>query len=215
MNEKIYLHTINNGSDGIYNSKRQLSVLTSILKDNMIKSLRLQGREAHPSFSGLDYISFSDYEKREVYNKEMKYYNGFQGYCRDGLSITFPHEKLKVIEPTIVEICSKDIYGYEKMFELGFSEDERYSDLPDEVQVKDFVKLDDMNGILFPTESFIDTKFFRTKKKKIELLKREISVIKELLYKYNHSDINIYDIDSLNEVNDEFIESKILLTKNK
>ena len=36
MNEKIYLHTINNGRKDYYDSRHQLEVLKSILKDGAV-----------------------------------------------------------------------------------------------------------------------------------------------------------------------------------
>ena len=202
MNEKIYLHTINNGCRSIYTSKKQLEVFKQILESGELRSLRLQGKEMHPTFSGLDYISLSDYEKRDICNKEQAGYNTFNGYARDGISFAFPHENLDVIEP-------------ELMTKLGLSEEGRYSDLPDEVQVKDRVSLDKMSGITFPVESYLDTVFFRRKKVKLELIKQEINIIKELLDKYNYNDINLYNIDDLQEINDDYLEERIMLTKTK
>ena len=215
MNEKIYLHTINNGCRSIYTSKKQLEVFKQILESGELRSLRLQGKEMHPTFSGLDYISLSDYEKRDICNKEQAGYNTFNGYARDGISFAFPHENLDVIEPEIIGICSKSIRDFELMTKLGLSEEGRYSDLPDEVQVKDRVSLDKMSGITFPVESYLDTVFFRRKKVKLELIKQEINIIKELLDKYNYNDINLYNIDDLQEINDDYLEERIMLTKTK
>lgn len=217
MNEKIYLHTINNGMSDFYKSRKQLDTLDSILKSGKVLSRRLQGypENSYTNFSGMDYISLTDYEKRFICNKERERYNSFYAYVRNGLSITFPHESLDVIEPTIIGICSKDARGYRKMYALGLCEEERYTDLPDEVQVKDRVSLDKMSGITFPVESYLDTVFFRRKKVKLELIKQEINIIKELLDKYNYNDINLYNIDDLQEINDDYLEERIMLTKTK
>ncbi len=215
MNDKIYLHTINNGYRGVYTSNKQLDVFEQILKSGELQSLRIQGKPMHATFSGLDYISLADYEKRFVSNKEMDHYNTFNSYTRDGISFVFPHENIEVIEPTIIGICGLSREGYDLMYQLGLSENERYSDLPDEVQVKDRLSLEKMSALTFPVESFLDSKFFRRKSKKLELIKREIEIIKELLYKYNYSDIGIYDIDSLGIITDDYLEDRIMLTKTK
>ena len=86
---------------------------------------------------------------------------------------------------------------------LGMCEDERFSDLPDEVQVKNRLSLEHMNGILFPTENFLVSKVFTKRIKMIELLKKEIEEIRELI-KYGY-DVNLYDVDTLNELNEEEI----------
>ena len=72
MNEHIYLHTINNGYNNYYVSKKQKEVLESILKSKKILSKRMQGfneKNTTINFAGLDYISLSDYEKRFISNK--------------------------------------------------------------------------------------------------------------------------------------------------
>lgn len=206
MNEKIYLHTINNGFSDYYKPKRQKEILESILRDKAVLSRRKQGgRFVTPSnFAGLDYISLTDYEKRFVCNKEQDYYNSYYGYVRHGLSISFPHEKLEVIEPEIISICSNNKYGYQMMCDLGLSEHQRYTDLPDEVQIKDSIDVNKMNGILFPTQNFMYSRAFTSKRKMIELMKKELEDIHNLLDKYNHN-VGIYDVDTLEEINDSNI----------
>lgn len=203
MNEKIYLHTINNGMSDFYKSRKQLDTLDSILKSGKVLSRRLQGypENSYTNFSGMDYISLTDYEKRFICNKERERYNSFYAYVRNGLSITFPHESLDVIEPTIIGICSKDARGYRKMYALGLCEEERYTDLPDEVQVKDSIDVSKMNGILFPTKEFMYSKPFVRKAKMIDLMKKELEAIKVILDTYGY-DASIYDVDTLEELND-------------
>ena len=205
MNEKIYLHTINNDTSDYYKPKKQKEVLTSILKAGEVLSRRKQGDlRDNTNFCGLDYISLINYEKRFVSNKQREHYNAYYAYARSGLSLTFPQDKVDVIEPTIIGICSDNYNGYLTMRELGMSEDERFTDLPDEVQVKDRVSLEYMNGILFPTDNFLVSRVFVTRRKMIELLKKELNEIKELTARYGY-DISIYDVDTLKELNEEEI----------
>jgi len=69
MEERVYMHTVNNR---YFNSRRDIKVLSSILDSNAILSLRRQGKSHSSSFAGLDYISLCDYEKRKITN--MIYY---------------------------------------------------------------------------------------------------------------------------------------------
>ena len=76
MNTQLYLHGIYTAGE-LYSSKDTLSILKEILKSNALLSNRLQGKEKEKvSFSGLDYISLCDYEKRDnflVYNYSMRW----------------------------------------------------------------------------------------------------------------------------------------------
>lgn len=211
MNEKIYLHTINNGMSDFYKSRKQLDTLDSILKSGKVLSRRLQGypENSYTNFSGMDYISLTDYEKRFVCNKEKEFYNSFYAYVRRGLSLAFPQESIKVIEPTILPILSKNIRDFEYMRLYGLDKTERFTDLPDEVQVKDKLTLKDLNGVLFPCDNYMHSKLFTRKEKMIKLLLEEVKIVKEILEKYN-KEVNIYDVDSLLEVNEDNIENIVL-----
>ena len=73
-----------------------------------------------------------------------------------------------------------------------------------EVQVKDRISLEHMNGILFPTENFLVSRLFIKRKKMIELLKKELDIIKELTIKYGYN-VDIYDVETLMPLNEEEI----------
>ena len=210
MNEKMYLHTINNLYSDYYNAKRQKEVLERILKSGAILSRRLQGdTNGITNFAGLDYISLTDYEKRFISNKEESHYNSFYAYTKAGLSLCFPHESLDVIEPTIIGICSNNRRGFEIMHELGLCEDERFSDLPDEVQVKDRISLDKMHGMLFPVDNFLVSKVFVKRSKMIEAMKKEIETIRNMLNHYGYN-VDLYDTSTLTPLNDESIKELTL-----
>ena len=206
MNEKIFLHTINNDMSDFYRPKKQKETLEKILSSGKILSRRNLGypEESFTNFSGMDYISLSDYEKRFVSNKGARHYNSYYAYVRQGLSISFPQESLKVIEPTIIAISSRDSNGYRRMYELGLREDERFTDLPDEVQVRDSIDVSKSNGIIFPTKEFMYSRPLTTRRKMIELMKVELDTIRTMLDKYNY-DLSIYDVDTLEELNDDNI----------
>ena len=208
MNEKIYLHTINNGFSDYYIPKKQREVLENILKSDKILSKRMQGLNENNTilnFCGLDYISLSDYEKRFVSNREKYHYNGYYAYVRNGLSLTFPQDKIDVIEPIIIGVCTKTSRDFEYMSLLGMDKENRYTDLPDEVQVKDSLSLDNLNGILFPTENFMHSKILTKKSKMLKLLKEELIILRDILDKYE-KDVLIYDVDTLEELNSENAE---------
>lgn len=210
MDEKMYLHTINNMFSDYYIPKRQKEILESMLKNGAVLSRRLQGNLSDATnFSGLDYISLTDYEKRFISNKEESHYNSYYSYVKSGLSLCFPHESLEVIEPTIIGVCSENRRGFEIMRELGMCEDERFTDLPDEVQVKDRIPLDKMNGILFPVDNYLNSNIFVKKAKMIENMKSELETIRNMLAKY-HYDVSLYDTDTLIELNDSGINKLVL-----
>lgn len=203
MEEKIYLHGIYAASD-IYDSKTTLKIFKHILKDNALLSARLQNRtDFSILFNGLDYISLCDYEKRLYNLNNMK--NAYESYIRYSLSLVFPKNKLDVVVPQIIDIKYADGY-YQKMKELGLSTDIRYSDMPDEVQVKDKISLDLMSGITLPVSKMRNC--FLNEDKTVSMVLKEIDKIKELLYKYNHL-VPLYDIDTLEKL-DESTTKKLV-----
>lgn len=92
-------------------------------------------------FNGLDYISLCDYDKRDLHHEDMPLYNAFYSYVKESLSLMFPKEKIKAIKPQMVDFVGISDKGLDKMLQLGLSEEQRYSDLYDEVQVKDKIPL--------------------------------------------------------------------------
>jgi len=209
MEKEIYLKTINNGVHLDYYSKKQLRTLETILKAGAIYSRRMAGKAEGINFAGLDYISLTDYEKKDVFPENVEGYSGFYSYVMRGISFAFPKDKVEVITPTIISPISQDVEGYNLMKVLGLCEDERFSDLPDEVQAKDSIDLDLMCGMTFPVESFICSNFFRRKEKKVELLKEEIRRVKQLIELYGY-DTKIYDAETFTELNDDSARELIL-----
>jgi hypothetical protein len=191
-----------------YDPKDQDKLLESIFKEGSILSRRKLGKQSNNGFGGVDYICLCDYELKDVFNEGRKRYNSYYQYICNSLSIAFKKGSIDVIKPTIIDNCTLSLDGYRCMKYLG-EQLERYSDLPDEVQVKDEIPLDKMTGITFPTKTFIDLYSIRRKTKRLELLKEEINKLNELIYKYGY-DVKVYDVETLNEMTEDNIERLVL-----
>ncbi len=209
MEKHVYMHGVGYGKSIWYDPKEQEVILGKILASGALLSMRLQGRKSNDGFSGLDYVSLCDYDKKDQYNTGRKKYNTYQQYIINSLSLVFPKDKIEVIEPILVKNCTLSLQGYAYMKYLGEQTHARYSDLPDEVQVKDSVSLENMTALTFPTRTFLDNYFFRRKTTKVERLKEEIEELYSLL-KYFGYDVKIYDIETFKEMNEENIESLVL-----
>ena len=209
MNEKIYLRAVGNGSAKDSDFKAQFKSLKHILDADAILSLRSLGRSESRNFTGLDYISLCDYEKRFISHKNREHYNSYYGYIVNSISLGFNKNDLEVIEPTLVDICSESVEGFKRMKELGMME-ERYSDLPDEVQAKDKISLDKLSLITFPSYEYLSTKLYFRTSTEIKLLRNKIIELKTLLEDYNRL-VPIYDIDNGIELTDENIEKIVLM----
>lgn len=187
MDEKVYLHTI--FASKYYDMKSTLMVLEKILRSNAVLSNRNLNLNGYGSFCGLDYISLSDFEKRN--DTKDGDYNGYNCFARRNTSIIFPKGEFKVYEPIIL---SKKITEYSNylslMRECGMSEYERYSDLNDEVQAKDSISLDYMSGLMVPCIEMLN--FWLKKEKNIDRIKYQLEAYRELLLRYG-KDVPLYD----------------------
>ena len=192
MNKSICLHAID-AFHNRYNSRETLSILKHILNDDALLSARLQNKKYGHGFNGIDYISLCDYEKRKFYHEGYPEYTAFRGYIMESLSIVFPKDKLPIITPQIIDICTKRREGITLMTMLGLSEDERYSDMYDEVQVKDKISLELMSGITLPIHKM--RKPFQNEQKTIDLVLKEVEKICNLLALYGY-EVPIYDINT-------------------
>ena len=209
MNEDICLHAIN-GYYEMYYPKLNLKVLESILKDNALLSRRLQGITNSSGFNGLDYISLCDYQKRNMYHTNNPHYTAFNAYIKESLSLIFPIDKLQVITPYILNIITKNKKGYHHMAYLGNIKDIRYSDLYDEIQVKDKISLDLLCGITIPVKK-MNSPVLSTDKN-IQNIIKHIEKINALLINYNHQ-VPIYDIESMTELDSEENVKRLIKTK--
>ena len=129
----------------------------------------------------------------------MGKYNAFHTYVRYSLSLAFPKDKLDVIEPKVLNgVYIRDSKGYAEMEKIGKSKSERCTDMPDEVQVKDKVSLDNLCATTFPLHllkgygnSSID--------ELSSIIMFEIEEIDKLLSRFGY-DVPIYDIDTFEEL---------------
>ena len=213
MKQGVYYHSVGYIPPYFhYDPENQRIILDRILKSGALLSMRNQGRPSNGGFCALDYISLCDSDKTEDYNTGRKMYNGFQQYIRVSLSLVFDKEivekEAEILVPILVRNCS---LNYQRLREMNFYGEceERYSDLPDEVQVKDRLSLDGLIALSFPTENFSRLYSLRSRKKRVELLKDEIKCLKEILDNHGY-DMSIYDIDTFDEMTDENIEKLIL-----
>ena len=215
MNEKVYMHGINNYGFRDYNPKVQLKVLAKILKSGALLSVRNQGISYSTNFSGFDYISLCDYEKRNCFIEgvpsDIGKYNSYYQYIVHNLSLSFSKDKLDVINPILIDYIGNSDRPYVKMKVYGLKE-ERYSDLADEVQVKDRVPLEYLEQITFPTIAFFRDSMCFTPSSRIKALTKEIKKIEDILKEYYYN-VPIYDIETKQLMNEENIEKLVLSIK--
>ncbi len=189
-----------------------LAALERILKSNALLSRRLQGLTSSSGFNGMDYISLCDYQQRKVYPFGHPGYNSYDAYIKESLSLMFPKDELPIINPYIIDVFKKNKKGYARMATLGLSEHLRYSDLPDEVQVKDAISLDLMCGITIPLKK-LDNLFISTEKNTQKIV-THLGQIRRLLAFYDHL-VPIYDIDSMTELTNQSTVTELVKTYKK
>lgn len=211
MNEHVYLHDIGN-PHYLYVPEDQRKVLEEILDSGYLLSRRMQGKTSSRGFAGLDYISLCDYTLRDLCNSPM--YNGYHQYIKNSLAVGFPKESLDVIEPTIIDPIGTIIDGHEYMRILGNATGGRYSDLPDEIQVKDMVDMEKMTLVTFPTRYYLDDSLFTNKTILFKRLRKELEEVNKILAKYNY-EVPVYDIESGTLLNEENAYRLVIKYKDK
>ena len=105
MKKDVYLHALH-ASNVEYSSKKTLELLEKILKSGALLSSRLSGQKCGNNFSGRDYISLCDYERKNRGKGPGKTYNAFYQYAVFDPSIMFPKDEIEVIEPIILAIIT-------------------------------------------------------------------------------------------------------------
>ena len=187
MEHNIYLHAINARYE--YDSASTRIILYKILKCNALLSLKKQRRFNKGGFAGRNYISLCDYSKKDIVNNGVEEYNSFHGYIKNSLSLMLPKEGIEVVQPQLVDICTNSGYDIRKMELLGKSKTTRYTDMPDEVQVKDRIALDNLLGLTFPTHMLCGYNEEFSK----DVINIILNDIDDILKKFDR-DIPIYDI---------------------
>ena len=201
MDKSVYLHGIS-AYDDLYNPRYTNRLLEDILKSEALLSFnkqiskygknRYRERDGRIGFNGVDYISLCDYEKRYERFPDRRHYNSFHAYILYSLAIIFPKDKLSVITPEL--ICIDDeLDFFIEMARCGLSKTKQYSDMADEVQVKDIIPLSLMSGVTIPLDKL--DRIFYTSSMYLDIALKEIDKLATLLLKYGY-DIPIYDIKS-------------------
>lgn len=199
MDRNIYLHAIHSAPDDCYHPEETNLRLLQILKRRALLSTKLQKRRSAGGFNGHDYVSLCDYTKRNNYKRFMGKYNAYHTYVRYSLSLAFPKNKIEVIEPKVLSgIYIRDPRGYYEMEKLGKSKSERCTDMPDEVQVKDKVSLDNLCATTFPLHLLRDFSDCSLDEQ-ASIIMFEIEEIDRLLNKFGY-DVPMYDIDTFEEL---------------
>lgn len=148
-------------------------------------------------YNGSEYISLTDYIIR--CNTSRSTYCAFNLFARTGPSILLDKSRVKYIKPIIIkpfENFSKNVHA------LGES-DKRYTDLVDEVQVKDRIPLVYMQGIAISTKDIYDRiRISYDKRESLDRLICFIAKINALLlkYKYNPYIVDLFTLEELNDV---------------
>lgn len=199
MDRNIYLHAINSVPDEYYHPEETNKILLQILKRRAILSSKLQRRRSTGGFNGHDYVSLCDYAKRNNYKSFMGKYNAYHTYVRYSLSLAFPKDKLNIIKPKVLNgVYIRDSKGYNEMEKLGKSRKERCTDMPDEVQVKDKVSLDNLCATTFPLHLLRDFSDCSLDEQ-ASIIMFEIEEIDRLLNKFGY-DVPVFDIDTFEEL---------------
>ena len=204
-----YLHAIDCQNDNPFDGNHSIEVLKEILDSGELKSKRLRGitDKSYGGWNGLDYISLCDFRRRnnKPYDNDQFLigYNSYETYIKQSLSFLLKKNGINAIKPELVEPIIFDWESHYTMYKLGNSTEGRYSDLPDEVQVKDRISFDRIKGMTVPIEYMVtehipkikpvNYKYIRpyNTKELIEYLNR----VKDLLNQYELSS-ELYDVET-------------------
>lgn len=228
-----YLYAFANQNSKPYDGDSTLKVLKEILESGKIKSRRLRGDTdtTKGGFNGIDYISLCDFRRRN--NKPYENdpyligYNSYECFIKESPSFILKKNKIAAIKPILVEPVIFDYGSRARMCKLGNATYGRFSDLPDEVQVKNEISLDRCVGLTIPIEYMTNEHkedIFSGKTNKeiysrgpytLEELIIYVKELKNLLEAYNISS-KVYDLESQIELDSEDVTQKVYtMTKNK
>lgn len=136
-----YAHTISKFDNYMLSD---FEILENILKSGYLLSRRNLGlSEKDALFNGMDYLSLTDLEKSDGNH------SSFEMYTKKGLSLLFS-KNINVIIPKHIHLNSRDINIGKQMHTFG--KKGRFSDLCDEVQVKDKLSLEYLQGLCLSME---------------------------------------------------------------
>lgn len=189
----FYLHAISFDFNEL--NKEDLILLNDILKSGYLYSReKLNIESEFVGFNGLKYISLCDYSKRKekaLHDSPIfKDYNSYNACIRDSLSLILKKGNYKIIKP---ELTYPHVFSAQDAYEvnyLGRLEDERYTDMPDEVQVKDQLSLENLVGISLPIS------YNLTNGLNIRELRKYLCLLREVLKENNREGLPVYDLDT-------------------
>ena len=193
MFNKYYFHAIDPQID-VLDSPKILEKLEKILQSQNIYSRRLSNtiNPERNGFNGNDFVSLCDYSKKDSppFNDDEFYrgYTSYEAYVVSSLSILISKKGLKVIHPILVRPTPFSFESLEEMRALGLHPTKRFTDMPDEVQVKNKISLSHMEGLSIPTKFFVNLS-------SAQETKYLLTQVKELLTHYQY-DKPIYDLDT-------------------
>ncbi len=228
-----YLYAFANQNSKPYDGDSTIKVLKEILESGKIKSRRLRGDTdtTKGGFNGIDYISLCDFRRRnnKPYENDpyLKGYNSYECFIKESPSFILKKNKIAAIKPILVEPVIFDFSSRYRMCKLGNATYGRFSDLPDEVQVKNEISLDRCVGLTIPIEYMIKDhkeEWFCDKKNEgkyithpysLEELIAYVKELKKLLETYNVGS-KVYDLESQIELDSEDTTQKVYtITKRK
>lgn len=183
--EEYYAHTIQISNFRI----KDFDNLEKILKSGYLLSRRKLRKKGDKNisnsafsmlFNGMDYISLCDLAKNHDGN------SAYNMYTRRGLSLLIDRD-IPIITPTLLPPGE---YSY---FDLKlFLGKERFSDLVDEVQVRDSISLSHLQGMCVSLSVF--KSFYND-----DYIENYLRYLEILLSDYNYN-VPIYDLDSKEKI---------------
>lgn len=202
--KKYYLYAIDCNNGKPFNTEKTLLKLEQILKSGYILSRRKLG-DIDPKkggWNGFDYISLCDYLNKDAEpyenNHFYKGYTAYEIYISSSLSLILNKKGMNVVKPELMPPAIFDWNSLEEMRILGNHSTRRFSDLPDEIQVKNRISLKKLEGITLPISYMLDEKFKNIYSKEMIII--FLNEIKQMLEKYNMV-VPIYDLFTTIELN--------------
>lgn len=202
----FYLHAINCNDGKDFDEKSTLVKLEEILKSGYILSRRKRG-DLDPNkggWNGFDYISLCDYAKKDAApyenNSFYKEYTAYDSYIMTSLSLIIDKRWVRAITPTLMPSIIFDWNSMQEMRYIGIHCKERYTDLPDEVQVKNQITLNRLEGITVPLSYMVNEK--RKRVFSVEEIKYFLNKTKELLKRYER-EVPIYDLETMTQLDSD------------
>ena len=129
----------------------------------------------------------------------------------NNLALAFPKNRFDVITPKYIDhALAGSKFGHYVMKKCGNSK-KRYSDYPDEVQVRDKIDLDFLCGITYPALThYSHLRKSLSREKTIELMLEEIEALTQLIYDYDYGNIYVYEPNSLSLIDDNMSLRRVL-----